>query len=407
MTQLGEITEPKIDQAGPPPTGYFTYVDISSVDNGTKRILDPKVLHADSAPSRARQRLRSGDVLVSMTRPNLNAVALVPPELDGAIGSTGFHVLRARENVLPQWLYYGVQTRQFVGSMSELVQGALYPAVRPKDIRAFNLCVPELTEQRRIVAELEKQFSRLEEAVNNLERAKANLERYLVATLGEAFSGKWAGIEANWRTVPLRVVADVQLGQQRAPLHAAAANAIPYVRAANVTWRGLDLSDVKSMGFPNPERYRLAYGDILLAEASGSANEVGKPAVWREEIPGACYQKTLIRVRCRTELLNYEFAYYFFLHTALSGQFAKLAPGVGILHLTAERMLVWPTVAPPLGVQALIVAEIDRRLSIVREIEAEVEASLRRAHALRQTILSKQFSGTTVVQQGSRECRST
>ena len=74
-------------------------------------------------------KLKAGDVLVSMTRPNLNAVAIVPPDLDGSIGSTGFHVLRANERALPQWLYYGVQGRDFVEAMSNLVQGALYPAL--------------------------------------------------------------------------------------------------------------------------------------------------------------------------------------------------------------------------------------------------------------------------------------
>jgi type I restriction enzyme S subunit len=162
VTTLGELTEPKIDQSGPPPTGEFVYVDISTVDNKAKRIVDPKLLLVSSAPSRARQRLRAGDVLVSMTRPNLNAVALVPPELDGAIGSTGFHVLRARDGVVPQWLYYGVQSRQFVGAMSELVQGALYPAVRP---RTFELSSCRCQDDRsRIVAEIENS-SRLDEAV--------------------------------------------------------------------------------------------------------------------------------------------------------------------------------------------------------------------------------------------------
>lgn len=94
--------------------------------------------------------------------------------------------------------------------------------------------------------------------------------------------------------------------------------------------------------------------------------------------------------------LNFDFAYYFFLHTALSGQFARLAPGVGILHLTAERMLVWPMVAPPLRIQASVVAEVDRRLSIVREVEAETDANLKRAQALRQAVLVRAFSGTSL-----------
>jgi type I restriction enzyme S subunit len=61
---------------------------------------------------------------------------------------------------------------------------------------------------------------------------------------------------------------------------------VSYLRAANVTWRGISLGDVKQMHFSSEEveRFQLKAGDILLGEASGSASEVGKPAVWRGEI---------------------------------------------------------------------------------------------------------------------------
>ncbi len=107
---LAEITAPKVEQRGPAGDGEFTYVDISSIDNASKRIVEPKRLPVESAPSRARQRLQAGDVLVSMTRPNLNAVALVPKELNGTIGSTGFHVLRPMGGIESRWLWYAVQT---------------------------------------------------------------------------------------------------------------------------------------------------------------------------------------------------------------------------------------------------------------------------------------------------------
>ncbi len=81
--------------------------------------------------------------------------------------------------------------------MSELVQGALYPAVRPKDIRAFDIPLPALDEQRRIVAEIEKQFSRLDEAVANLKRVKANLKRYKAAVLKAAVDGRLVPTEAE------------------------------------------------------------------------------------------------------------------------------------------------------------------------------------------------------------------
>jgi len=158
-TTISDITESAVEQ-GPPEGREFLYVDISSVDNATKTIASPKALASSEAPSRARQRLKPGDILVSMTRPNLNAVAMLPPELEAAIGSTGFHVARAL-GVEARWLYYFVQTRRFVDAMSRLVLGVLYPAVRPKDIRTHAVPLAPLPEQHRIVAEIEKQFTRL------------------------------------------------------------------------------------------------------------------------------------------------------------------------------------------------------------------------------------------------------
>ena len=124
-------------------------------------------------------------------------MAIVPPDLDGAIGSTGFHVLRANDDVEPQWLYYAVQSSSFVKSMCDLVQGALYPAVRPKDIREYAISPPPLAKQREIVAELEKQFSRLDEAVANLQRVKANLKRYKASVLKAAVEGRLVETEAT------------------------------------------------------------------------------------------------------------------------------------------------------------------------------------------------------------------
>lgn len=296
--------------------------------------------------------------------------------------------LTPRPDVLSKYVAHAVRgaSQRVLKECSK--HGTTVASIETNALLDFEIPLVGVGEQRRIVAEIDKQFSRIDDAVASLKRVKNNLDRYVAATLAEAFSGRWAGAEADWQPVPLKEVADVQLGQQRAPVHAADLNPIPYIRAANVTWDGLSLSDVKSMGFPNAARYSLTYGDILLAEASGSANEVGKPAIWRNEIPGACYQKTLIRVRCHPDELNFEFAFYFFLHTCVSGQFARLAPGVGILHLTAERMLVWPTVAPPLPIQMSIVSELDRRLSIAREVEAEVDSNLKRARALRQAVLA-------------------
>lgn len=117
------------------------------------------MLHVPEAPSRARQIVKTNDVLVATTRPNLNAVALVPPELDGQICSTGFCVLRALREELARYIFAYVQSPPFVSAVSALVQGALYPAIKDDDVKDCWMSIPPPNEQNTIVARLESQKS--------------------------------------------------------------------------------------------------------------------------------------------------------------------------------------------------------------------------------------------------------
>lgn len=150
----------------------------------------------------------------------------------------------------------------------------------------------------------------------------------------------------GWARATLSELAEVRLGRQRSPSRAVGDHMCPYMRAANVTWTGISLDDVKEMDFRPDEvkLYRLEDGDILLAEASGSASEVGKPAIWRNEIPGACFQNTLIRVRAPRELVR--FLHLHFVHDALTGKFAQASRGVGIHHLGAKTLSDWKVLIP-------------------------------------------------------------
>lgn len=151
--RLGSLCAP-VEQvnAGKLTVKDFTYVDVSSVDNRAKRVVNAKKIRPKMAPSRARQQLKTGDVLVSTVRPNLNAVCLVPPELGDAIGSSAFCVLRPQEALLDaNYLFSWVQSVEFVGRLTKMAQGAGYPAVTDSDVLGQRIPLPPLSEQRRIV----------------------------------------------------------------------------------------------------------------------------------------------------------------------------------------------------------------------------------------------------------------
>jgi type I restriction enzyme S subunit len=134
------------------PDEEFAYIDISSLDKDSKTIVRPSRLLGNDAPSRARKEIKAEDILVSTVRPNLNAVALVPPELDGQIASTGFCVLRARKQVvLPKYCFYWALTETFVNFLVSRSRGASYPAVTDNVVLSCPIPLPPPAEQRRIV----------------------------------------------------------------------------------------------------------------------------------------------------------------------------------------------------------------------------------------------------------------
>jgi type I restriction enzyme S subunit len=177
------------------PDSEFIYIDISSVDNKLKRIIEPKTLYGKDAPSRARQVVRTDDVIVSTTRPNLNAVAIIPQEFDNQICSTGFCVLRAKEGLLPDYLFAFVQCSWFIESLSELVKGALYPAVTDRQVREQLIPLPSVQEQKRIATMLQEQLAAVEQAriaaVEQLEAAKALQDAYLREVFNSDEAREW------------------------------------------------------------------------------------------------------------------------------------------------------------------------------------------------------------------------
>ena len=373
MRALRELTASRVEQSGVLTEKEFVYVDISSIDIERKRIVDPKRLPSSEAPSRAKQRLRKGDVLVSMTRPNRNAVAIVPAELDGAIGSTGFHVLRASDEVDPRWIFNAVQTKAFIAAMEGLVQGALYPAVRPKDIQSYEIPVPPLTEQRAAVAEIEKQFSRLDEAVANLKRVKANLQRYARATvcamtLSDSFKQKQSGTLNDFT---------LSLDNMRKPVNkkerAKRLGSVPYLGANGRTgWIDKALFDEELVLVVEDETF------------------VGRQTPFSYYFAGECWVNNhthVLRAKKSCILpkyLNLALSYY---------PFIPLTTGsTGRRKLTKRALMSAPLTIPSLEEQNEIIAEVDRRLSLVREVEGQADANLKRAERMREAILKTVFA---------------
>ena len=190
----------------------------------------------------------------------------------------------------------------------------------------------------------------------------------------------------------------VQLGRQRSPSKIGKANPTPYVRAANITERGVDLSDVLEMEFSETEKetFALKVGDVLLTEASGSPEHVGRPAIWKQAEGMYCFQNTVLRFS--PEGIGAEYAFHSFLAMQKLGVFSKLSGGVGINHLSAGKFSRLAVPLPPIAEQIALLETMKASLSRCDDQLVFIAHSLKQSTAQRQNILRAAFSGQLVPQ---------
>ena len=151
----------------------------------------------------------------------------------------------------------------------------------------------------------------------------------------------------------------------------------PYLRAGNVFDGYIDTADIKSMNFSSSEyqRYSLQDGDILLNEGNSSREVVGRSAIFRDEVPGACFQNTLVRFRPGPEVLTL-YAHQYFRYCVYTGTFAAMAKQTSIAHLGAQNLTTLPMPLPGKNRQL----ELSRHLSA---IDSALQATADREKRLR------------------------
>ena len=411
---IGDLVTDEIDRKGPSGSEDFIYVDIGSVDRDLKSIVDPKSLPVAKAASRAKQILKSGDVLVSMTRPNLNAVAIVPPKLDGTIGSTGFHVLRA-SHADPRFLFYAVQTRAFVEAMCLKVQGALYPAVRPNDISTYRLPLFPLAEQRWIVAKIEELFSELDAGEGSLRRARRQLGVYRQSLLKQAFEGK---LTVPWRKQNSRLLdtpwSEVEVSEvltSKPPNGRSVKDRTGGFKVLRLTaLRGgrIDLREYKEGDWDAAEaaNHVVRKGDFLLSRGNGSIKLVGRGGVVMENADIA-FPDTMIRLPLDLRLVDPSFFVYLWNSEQMRRQIEESArTTAGIYKINQSLLTRYRLPLCSLPEQREIVRLLDEQFTVIEQNEREIDAALKRSTALRQSILKKAFTGQLVPQDPTDESAS-
>ena len=155
VKRLGDVSSVDSDSlsAGTPSDYEFNYISLEDVDTGVLRTYSEQIFR--TAPSRARRRLKYGDILVSTVRPNLRSHLLFTRHESHWIGSTGFSVVRCMNGVaFPAYVFFHLFGNGVSKQIDTLLTGSNYPAINGGDVKGLQIPMPSIEEQTAIAAVL-------------------------------------------------------------------------------------------------------------------------------------------------------------------------------------------------------------------------------------------------------------
>ncbi|WGL15809.1 restriction endonuclease subunit S [Microbulbifer bruguierae] len=411
VARIGDIAI-KGQQRKPDPDEVFTYVDIGSIDRSKKVIAEPQQLSGTDAPSRARKVINTGDILVSLTRPNLNAVALVDERFDNQIASTGFEVIKPVQ-VDSRYIYTLVRSKAFIDEISGVVQGALYPAAKSSDVQGFHFPLPPPAEQKVIADKLDTLLAQVENTKVRLQRIPQLLKRFRQSVLAAAVTGKLTedkrrskAISSSQSPVTINVESDEQPEgwnwQKLVDLailesgHTPRKSVFDYWENGDVPWISLQdiraahgkiIENTKHMptmkGIENSSARLLPTGTVCFSRDIS----VGFTTIMGKEMSTTQHFANWI---CG-EKLNNKYLMYALMaakdHLTISGQ------GTTVKTIYMPALKEFRLLTPPLKEQTEIVHRVEQLLAYADTIEQQVNNALARVEKLTQSVLAKAFRG--------------
>ena len=461
---LGEVAESMKNGIYKPASSYaddgLACLRMYNIGDGKIVWRDIKRMRLSEAEIREYE-LLPGDLLVNRvnSRELVGKSVAIPTGLERCVfESKNIRVRIRRDLVSPEFVSYrllSAGSRYFTQNAQQVVGMA---SISQPQVARFPLPLPPLPEQRRIVAEIEKQFTRLEAGVAALRRVQANLKRYRAAVLKAACEGRLVPTEAALQSgsgVPplgsgkkrqdaastfetgeallARILTERRQnwqgrGKYKEPVAPVTANlaplpegymwasfgqicrlqggfafkstdyvkeGVPLVRISNLVNGRVQVSQdtvflPPDFATANPA-FVLRKSDVLIAMSGATT---GKMATMEEDIPALLNQRVGRFVLSSAELSNAKFVSYLVMQ--ITQKVLKDAYGAAQPNISPSEIEEMPIPLPPLAEQTRIVAEVERRLSVVEEVEEVESANLQRATRLRQSIFQRAFTGALV-----------
>lgn len=309
-----------------------------------------------------------------------------------------------RGNLLPQYIKMSIDNPKTQDMLISQAKVTSIPNLTLEIIGNCAIPLAPLAEQQRIVDRIESLFAKLDEAKEKAQAVVDSFETRKAVILHKAFTGeltaKWReehGVRMeSWKTRELAECFEIVSGIQKTPARSPKDNPVPYLTVANVYRGRIDLSDIRYFEVTSKEieKLKLQDKDILIVEGNGSGNEIGRCAIWHNELPLCIHQNHIIRMRRKTADILPEYAlHYLNSEAGKSIMRERSKTTAGLFNLSAGKIKTIPLPMASLDEQSEIIHLIDSLLEKEQWAKESAEAALDQIDLMKKSILARAFRG--------------
>lgn len=247
--------------------------------------------------------------------------------------------------------------------------------IRVGELVNLNIDDIDLEEQIHIVNELNRIIKIKEKRQEELKLLDNLIKARFVEMFGDVIHN-----DRKWECRKFSDITASRLGKMLDTKHQTGTCQYSYLANFNVQWFGFELKNLNKMDFNEKDReeFCLEDGDLLVCEGG----EIGRCAVWHNQVENCFFQKALHRVRCNQEIILPDYLAWWFKYNCDHGGFVAIEGAKAtISHLTGAKMKMLNVTVPPIGLQkqfTSFVNQVDKSKVVITNIRIFVRTTVER-----------------------------
>jgi type I restriction enzyme S subunit len=338
------------------------------------------------------KKVKRNSILMCMSngsKAHLGKVAIIEDDLDYAFGGFMGLLVPDEDAVFPRYFYYALITPIYKSFIKSLSDGANINNLKFADLKEFEIPVPSISEQQRIVALLDAEFAKIDAMKANAEKNLQNAKDLFQAALKKELEPK-----EGWKTKSLSQVVDLgtHISYGIVQPEEDIPNGVPIVRPMDLTTEILtSTTNLKRTKQSISEAYQrsILKGSEILMCVRGTTGIVSLSSI---ELKGCNTTRGIVPL-CISDDKTRKFVYYVLRSEACQKYISEYTNGTALKQINIADVKNIPIVVAPYDEQATIIYRLDALNDKCKSLQANYKKTLSLCDDLKQALLRKAFNG--------------